>query len=165
LEYVLSGVSVLFGLRFVEGHADVSLLQLEIAKRTQTDYARGVQLFRPKTDHWVPPVLTCSALTGDGIAGVWEALEKFRDVAEKSGEWERRRAAQRKSWLWKMLNEELAEHFIRHPRVQPLLPRMEADVARGTLTPGAAADWLLAEFEGSIREHPTAGSGSIDAKA
>lgn len=102
----------------------------------------------------MPPVLLCSAQTGEGIEGVWQALQDFRKVSEESGEFERRRVAQRRSWLWKMLNEELAEHFIRHPRIKPLLPRMEADVAKGLLTPGAAADWLLAEFEGSIRDHP-----------
>lgn len=86
---------------------------------------------------------------------VWRTLEEFRDSAQKSGDWERKRVSQRRSWLWKMLNEELAEHFIRHPRIRPLLPRLEADVARGLLTPGAAADWLLAEFESSIRNTET----------
>lgn len=96
--------------------------------------------------------MLCSAQTGEGIEEIWQTLAEFRKRSEESGEWERRRIAQRRSWLWKMINEELSDRFMRHPRIRPLLPRLEADVARGLLPPGAAADWLLTEFESSIRD-------------
>ena len=61
-----------------------------VAAHTAADYAAALHLVRPRIAAWTPRVLTCSALTGTGIAEVWEAVAEFRDgggrrAARRSG--------------------------------------------------------------------------------
>ena len=41
-----------------------------------------------------------SSRTGEGISGVWETLCDYRNIIIDTGELTRRRAEQRKNWMW-----------------------------------------------------------------
>ncbi len=49
------------------------------AAHTAADYAAALHLVRPRIATWSPRVLTCSALTGEGIPEVWDTVGEFRD--------------------------------------------------------------------------------------
>ena len=65
------------------------------AERARAEYASALHLFPVGPDGWVPPVLTCSALTGDGLTAVWEAVLEHRRA--QSGERPSRTAGGRRS--------------------------------------------------------------------
>ncbi len=44
------------------------------AERTRAEYAHALGLLRPSSEHWTPRVQLASALTGDGIDAVWQAV-------------------------------------------------------------------------------------------
>lgn len=91
-------------------------------------------------------MLTYSALTGDGIADVWEQVVLHRQKCEAAGTFASTRQAQQVRWMWTLLNERLAERVTHDPAVKARLPTLERDVAAGTLAPALAA----AEIAGLI---------------
>jgi LAO/AO transport system kinase len=124
--------------------ADGDLLRQ--ARVTQSDYHAALGLMRRRSPHWKPEVLLASALTRQGIDGVWAKIEAYRAALAPHGEIVRRRADQARAWLWRELADGLLDQAREHPAVAALLPRVEADVARGGLTAAAGADALIAAF-------------------
>src|SRR3546814_13726245 len=56
------------------------------ADRAAAEYYAALGLLRAPNPEWRPPVLRCSALTGEGIAAVWDIVQQHRKVMEGSGE-------------------------------------------------------------------------------
>ncbi len=117
----------------------------EAAGRTAADYQHALRLLRPATAGWQPEVLRCSALAGSGIPEVWDRIEAFRKSVGAKAIAERR-ARQARAWLKAELADSLMEALAREPDIARRLPALEARVAAGTATPGAAARALLAGF-------------------
>src|SRR6202161_1583425 len=44
------------------------------AKLAAADYGAALHILSPQSPNWSPPVITCSALKGDGIAAMWEKV-------------------------------------------------------------------------------------------
>ncbi len=119
------------------------------ARHAQADYAAALPLMTPRSVAWTTPVLTCSAVTGSGVAELWSSLEAHRTALESAGEWERRRGAQRKSSMWDLLETALVDALRSDARVAARLPDLEVKVEAGELAPDLAAEELLAVFRGS----------------
>ena len=118
------------------------------AQQAAADYANALRLLRPAMPDWRPPVLQCSALRGEGIAAVWAAVGRFREIAAASGALEKKRAEQARGWLWREVGESLLSEVRRDARTADLIGPLEAEVAAGKTTPSAAARRLLAAFLG-----------------
>ncbi|HLY46529.1 MAG TPA: methylmalonyl Co-A mutase-associated GTPase MeaB [Stellaceae bacterium] len=121
---------------------------LDHASRAAADYANALHLVRPASPEWRPQVRAVSALTGDGIAQVWDDVARFRAALEASGAWALRRAEQRRAALWAEIGDELVERFRAAPAVVARLSALEREVVAGARTPAAAARLLLAAFLG-----------------
>lgn len=121
------------------------------AGRTRADYTGAVHLLRPKWDAWATEVLSCSAITGVGIAAVWDAVERFGDALAASGELHEARATQATAWLWSEIGDTLLERFRNDPHIAHILPGVEKDVADGRRTPTEAARSLLDVFSQRAR--------------
>ncbi len=119
------------------------------ARRAADDYRAALTLIHPRTPGWRVPVETCSALTGEGIARIWELIGRYREHLERSGLFQRRRADQARSWLWSEISEGLLEAFRRDQRVLPRLRELERAVIDNRLPPAVAAAELLALFLGA----------------
>ena len=65
---------------------------------------------------WAAPVVTCSGLTGDGVAGVWEQVLAHRDHLGAEG-LARKRAEQQLDFTWALVRDELADRLRRSPGV------------------------------------------------
>ena len=116
------------------------------AERAAADYAAALGLLRPASSHWQPSVLTASALDGTGIGEVWRSVEAYRGAMGRAGEIVQRRRRQAHAWLWREVDEGLAEALRAEPAVAGRLAELEARVEAGELTPAAAARALLAAF-------------------
>jgi hypothetical protein len=55
----------------------------------------ALRLLRPASPTWRPPVLSCSAVTDDGLTTLWETLQRHRAVMAADGQLDARRARQR----------------------------------------------------------------------
>lgn len=118
----------------------------EVAERTRIDYANALQVIRPLSSSWSPPVLKASAQTGAGVTELWETVLAHRKKFEDSGELELRRRRQAREWMWSLLEDGLKLAFRSHARVAGEIAALEAAVEARETTPGAAAHRLLDHF-------------------
>jgi LAO/AO transport system kinase len=118
------------------------------ADRAAAEYYAALGLLRAPNPEWRPPVLRCSAVTGEGVAAVWETVQQHRKVMEASGARAARRAAQAGAWLWSEIADRLMRQFKAHPEVARELERLERQVRAGKTTPTAAARRLVGLFGG-----------------
>ena len=118
------------------------------AGRTRADYNAAVHLLRPKWRSWETEVMAVSALTGVGVAEVWDAIERFTAQVGQSGELVEARARQATAWLWSEIGDTLLDRFRGNQRVTALLSDMEGRVKSGQITPTMAATRLLDAFAG-----------------
>ncbi len=113
------------------------------ANRTAADHRHAVHLLHGAAP---PPVVACSAITGEGVDATWAAVREVHDRRAASGEQAERRSAQARSWLWDEVRETLLDELRTDPGVADLAPVLEAEVTAGTLSPAAAAAQLLEQF-------------------
>lgn len=116
------------------------------AGRAAAEYANAVRLLAPGHEGWQPPVLTCSAKTGRGIAEIWAEITRFRDTFGPSGAIADKRARQAQAWMWNEIGETLMARFKAHPEVAGQVTALGDKVRAGLMTPAAAARALLAVF-------------------
>ena len=119
---------------------------LAAAKRARAEYAMAMHLMRPKHAGWTVPVLTCSAATGEGIAGLWEVVERHRLALQAGPAWQAQREAQQVYWLWQAIEGELRRRFVADAEVAARRPGLEAAVRSGAVSPDHAAAELLDAF-------------------
>lgn len=119
----------------------------KVATRSAADYQHALYLLRPPTPNWQVQVRTCSALTGEGVAEIWETVGKFTAAVGAPGI-AARRAEQARAWMWSELGETLLSRLREHQGVRARLPELERAVMQGRATAVAAASELLAIFTG-----------------
>ena len=120
----------------------------EHARRGAAEYASALRLVRPSVREREISVRAVSAMTGAGIAEVWDDAARFRAALEASGDWQRRRAEQARAALWAEIGDGLLDRFRAAPAVAGRLAAAEAEVTMGVRSPAAAARLLLATFVG-----------------
>src|SRR5262249_56060157 len=72
---------------------------------------------------WSPPVVTYSALTGDGVVELWASVLDHRDRMTKTGELDARRREQQVKWMWAMLEDRVFARLKSDPALKAKLPR------------------------------------------
>ena len=109
--------------------------------REQMENALG--LHRPPESGWIPRVLACSSLTGEGIGEIWECVCEYERFSRKSGYFGEKRKGQAKHRLRETLLQNLQDSFYENAAVKKTLGEVERKVARGEMDPYAAARHLL----------------------
>ncbi|GAB3997810.1 methylmalonyl Co-A mutase-associated GTPase MeaB [Spirosoma daeguense] len=113
------------------------------AKRARIEYQNALHLFPPTDTGWSPPVLTCSTITGDGIAEIWETIQAHRQLTTQNGSQTKRRQEQQLSWFRSLLRMRLEQQFYTKPTLRHQLEDIEDQIRSGTLLPTAAVEILL----------------------
>ena len=117
------------------------------AKRSASDYQHALRMLRSPTAGWTPEVTTSSAQTGEGVAEIWQVVERFNKAVGEKGI-DRRRAEQARAWMWNEVGETLLAELRRHPEVRKLVAGLEREVEAGRATPAAASRRMLEAFHG-----------------
>jgi len=110
------------------------------AKSAAAEYRAALHILAPRSPNWSPPVVTYSALTGDGITDLWARVLDHRERMTASGELATRRGEQQVKWMWSMLEERLFAPLRSDKTLRAALPKIEAEVAAGRLAPTAAVE-------------------------
>ena len=114
------------------------------AKLAAAEYSAALHILSPHSPNWSPPVITCSALSGDGIPQLWTHILDHRGRLTASGELKARRGEQQVKWMWTMMEERLFEPLRSDRALKAAMPRIEADVAAGRLAPATAVEQVAA---------------------
>jgi GTPase len=110
------------------------------AKVAAAEYRAALNILKPQSETWSPPVTTYSAITGDGIAELWAQVLAHKDKMTATGELAARRREQQVKWMWTMLEERLTGRLRSDPAVRGKLKTAEAAVAAGKLAPMLAVE-------------------------
>jgi LAO/AO transport system kinase len=116
------------------------------AERARIEYSSALHLFPASPDGWTPQVLTCSALSGEGIPEIWEMVLAHRDLLAGNGFLAQRRRSQALQWMDELTMLGIEELFRRHPAVAGRLPIVREEVRRGRMSAFAASRELLGLF-------------------
>ena len=112
------------------------------ATSAAASYRAALKILTPRSQHWFPPVLTYSGLTGAGIPDLWQKIVEHRTAMNASGEFARRRSAQQVKWMWAMFEDRLKARLRSDPAVRARVKQIEARVADGRTSPALAADQI-----------------------
>jgi LAO/AO transport system kinase len=113
------------------------------AKAAARELTGAIRLIYPRETLWRPPVLTMSALEGDGLSELWDTVLKHRQVLTDAGEFEARRRAQQVDWTWAMVRDTVVDRVLAHRAVKKIRADVERRVRDGELTPALAAQQIL----------------------
>jgi LAO/AO transport system kinase len=113
------------------------------AKVAAAEYRAALHILTPRSANWSPPVVTYSALTGEGVAALWAHVLDHREKLTAAGELASRRAEQQVKWMWAMLEERLFAPLRSDRAIKAALASIEAEVAAGTLAPATAVDKIV----------------------
>ena len=116
------------------------------AKAAAAEYRAALHIIGPRSPSWAPPVVTYSALTGAGVAELWAKVLDHRERLSATGEFAARRRAQQVKWMWAMLDERVFARLKSDPALRAKLPRLEAAVADGRMSPAVAVDEIAGLF-------------------
>jgi LAO/AO transport system kinase len=113
------------------------------ANHAAADYRGALHILSPRSEHWHPPVVTYSALTGKGIAELWQKTLDHRTAMNASGDFAARRREQQVKWMWSMLEQRMLSRLRADAATRTRVKKIENDVADGRLTPAVAAEQIL----------------------
>src|SRR4051812_46507425 len=106
------------------------------------EYRAALHILAPRSEHWYPPVMTYSALTGTGIDVIWEKILDHRGAMNASGDFAQRRRQQQIKWMWSMLEQRMMARLRADPAIRAKVKKIEAEVADGRITPALAAEQI-----------------------
>ncbi len=116
------------------------------AERARTEYASALHLFPAPASGWNPRVVTCSALTGDGVREIWSMILEHREHFESTGQLAQLRSRQSLEWMRELVFLGLERDFRKDRAVSRRLHELEDAVRHSRVTPFAASRELLALF-------------------
>jgi len=106
------------------------------------DYRGALHILSPRSQHWQPPVVTYSALTGAGIAELWQKVLDHRAAMTASGEFASRRREQQVKWMWSMLESRMMARLRSDAAIRAKVKKIEGEVAEGRIAPALAAETI-----------------------
>src|SRR5579864_8354330 len=108
------------------------------------EYRSALHILSSRSEHWHPPVVTYSALSGTGIDTLWQKVLDHRAAMQASGEFAGRRREQQVKWMWSMLEQRMMASLRADPAIRARVKRIEAEVADGRVAPALAAEQIAA---------------------
>lgn len=112
------------------------------ANAAAAEYRAALHILSPRSEHWHPPVATYSALTGAGIAELWQKVLDHRIAMQASGDFAARRRQQQVKWMWSMLEERWRSRLRADAGIRAKVKQTEAAVADGRMSPAVAAEQI-----------------------
>jgi LAO/AO transport system kinase len=112
------------------------------ANLAAAEYRGALHILTPRSEHWPVPVETYSALTGSGVAELWQKILDHRTAMNASGEFTARRRQQQVKWMWSMLEQRLMARLRADPALRAKVKQTEALVADGRMTPALAVEQI-----------------------
>ena len=115
---------------------------IKAANLAAAEYRGALHILTPRSEHWHPPVITYSALTGSGVDALWQKIIDHRAAMNASGEFAARRRDQQVKWMWSMLEQRMMARLRADPAIRLRVKKIETEVAGGRLAPAVAAEQI-----------------------
>jgi LAO/AO transport system kinase len=122
------------------------------ANEARANFQHALHLQQPDPSGWVPKVVTCSAITLQGIEDIWKLINQFKEQRRASGHLQLNRQRQQVQWFRERFNHLLAMDCAQFPSVVTEGTSLEALVQSQKISPRKAASQLLERYHQAIRE-------------
>ena len=116
------------------------------AARARAEAENALHYFPALPTGWTARAVTCSALSGQGIAELWNCVLEHHKLTLSNGSLTRVRREQAINWMNDIIQQGLANQFRSHPATRAGLVNLEREVVDGRMTPFRAARTLLALY-------------------
>jgi LAO/AO transport system kinase len=116
------------------------------AENSRVLFQNALSLFPGTRSGWKPRALTCSAQQDTGISKIWKIIEDYVRFTKKTGYFEELRKKQEVIRMHDMISEYLNDSFYNHEEVKSLVPELERELYKGTITSYQAALTLLNKY-------------------
>ncbi len=113
----------------------------KIIQKAKFDYERALHILRH--EGWQPPVMSCSALTKNGLKEIEQAIEDY--FLQQQSQLQKRRDQQGLEWMWQLIHDGLREAFLERLTPQEI-QKAEKEVLLHAETPMEVAKKLLSKF-------------------
>jgi LAO/AO transport system kinase len=123
------------------------------ARSAARELSGALRMVYGRTDPWVPPVLTCSALEGRGVDEVWARVLAHREALGEQG-LAAKRAEQQLDFTWALVRDELDQRLRHSHGVAQIRDAVRREVLAGDLPAPVAADRLLAAYDADRERAP-----------
>lgn len=115
---------------------------MNLANMTKKHYTAAMTLMK-HTLHWAPQVMTCSSLTGENIAAVWEMIGAYESAAQQGNAFLDKRNRQAKDWMHHLIGEFLQQKLSGNPQAKALMAELEQRVVSREITAYTAARQII----------------------
>lgn len=122
------------------------------AKRAAVEFSSILRFLEPATLGWQPVALPCSALTGAGVAEVWELIDKFFLAASSDGRLSSRRHQQELDWFDDLLFEAVRHEIFSSPGLSDSIINAEKRISSGQQTATQTVRELVARVRITLGE-------------
>ena len=120
---------------------------VRMSEMAKLQYQNALHIFPASESNWAPVVSTASAIKNIGIDEVWNQIEKYSDLINKNGYFEKNRNQQQIEWMYNNINEGLKRMLFDSDYIKKLLEISESKVLSSELSPIEAASNILREFK------------------
>jgi LAO/AO transport system kinase len=126
----------------------VEMANLIVINKADGDNRQSAQLAKSQyqtalrfSSQTQPDIFTYSALTGQHIDQLWQSIQKY---VSQGPDWlQHKRQGQNSEWMKQLLREMLEQRSYQNPQVRENLTKVELAVAKGMVSPLAAARGLV----------------------
>lgn len=115
--------------------------QQKIIQKAKHDYEQALQILRH--DGWIPPVMSCSAVTKNGLTEVKKTIDQY--FIDQQNLITHKRDKQGLDWMWQLIHEGLKESF-KDSIGESEIKTTEKKVIEKKMTSVEAASHLLYKF-------------------
>lgn len=122
------------------------------ANLAKVEFNRALHLFPLKNSGWNPKVKTCSAITKEGIASIWNTINEYEILTKSNDYFNHRREEQNQFWMLETINEQLKNQFYNHPEIIKALEITKQKVLSHQISPFTGATELL-ELYNDLLDH------------
>jgi LAO/AO transport system kinase len=113
------------------------------ALSAKTEFSMASKYIAPATKGWNTKVNICSAVTGEGIPGLWDSITEFRTLTSDNGAFEERRKQQMLEWTFTIINEYIKDSFYNNKVIQKEISNYREKILAGDILPTTAAEDLI----------------------
>jgi LAO/AO transport system kinase len=101
---------------------------------------------------WEIPVLTCSAITGDGIGEIWQTILNFKEKTG-AGFLKDLRKKQDIEWMHSVINENIRSFILNNKQLKDEINKLEQQVLAEKVTAGRAALEIVSKLKDKFGEN------------
>lgn len=120
------------------------------AREAARNLRQAMRMVSSAEDGRKVPVVTCSAVTGEGLDDVWKAVLDHRSWLVENGSLEARRTAQQHEWMWSIIRNQINDSLDGDPQIQSCAETVGEQIDSGACDALDGAEKVLRAFADRI---------------